>query len=62
VPLPKVDPLPAFVAGIQTVKCEECGWEGVWALPEETQSLIASIFEHLQQHGITLPTFTCQVF
>lgn len=58
----KTDPVPTFVAGPQSIKCEECNWEGIWILPEEINVLIAALFEHLQQHGITLPIFTCQVF
>lgn len=61
-PLPKLDPVPSFVAGPQAIRCDECGWEGIWILPEETNQVIGSLFEHIQQHGIILPKFSCQVF
>ena len=61
-PLPKLDPVPTFVAGPQSLKCEDCGWEGVWILPEETITFVHAVFDHIQQHGIILPRFTSQVF
>ena len=61
-PIPKLDQIPTFVAGPQSIKCEECEWEGVWILPEEMIQMIASLFAHIEQHGVILPKFSCQVF
>lgn len=52
------DLTPAVTAGIQSIKCE-CGWEGCWLKPEETDKMIGEIFSHLvEEHQIRLPTFT----
>ena len=61
-PLPKLDPVPNFVAGPQSVRCDECRWEGVWILPEEINQLISALFEHIEQHGVVLPKFSSQIF
>lgn len=57
---PKCDPLPAIVAGIETISCQ-CGWETTSIVPEENFLIINKVLQHIQQHGITIPTFTIQM-
>ena len=56
-----VDPVPAVLAGIQTIKCSECDWETVTLVPEESTIVMCKILDHIQQHGIEIPTFTAEI-
>ena len=50
------DPVPQFIAGAMTAKCE-CGWESVFIMPEEHISIMQLVFIHLRDvHHIELPT------
>jgi hypothetical protein len=49
---------PRIVSGPRTVKCE-CGWEKNFILPEDSDPMLLTIFNHIQQdHSIKLPVLT----
>ena len=42
-----------------TVKCE-CGWEGVFLMPEESIRLMTLVFQHFKDaHKIDFPQVCC---
>jgi hypothetical protein len=56
------DPVPVVYSGPRTYRCNDCGWETVWVLPEECDSMLDSILSHIQQHGIVLPQIEVTIY
>ncbi len=50
--------VPRVTAGIRSIRCE-CGWESVFLVPEEQDTMIVAMFEHLTKtHEVVLPKFS----
>lgn len=58
----KVDVIPSISTGPRTVKCNECGWESTWIMPEEVDIMIDYILMHIQQHGVVIPRFQVTLY
>lgn len=56
----RVDPVPTLISGPRSISCE-CGYEAIWVFPEEIDSMLSSLLEHIQQHGIMLPAITVRI-
>lgn len=55
------DPLPVVYSGPRTIRCTACEWETVKVIPEEVDSMVEAVLEHIQQHGINIPQFLMTV-
>jgi hypothetical protein len=56
----RVDPFPSLYSGPRTIKCE-CGYEVVFVIPEEVDYMFSSVLQHIQQHGVEIPTILVEM-